>query len=193
MILIHPFWETCPTSSTGASATIGTISGNNAFIPHYGLYNYNWSAWILTAAEIGGPKQITGIGYTPVSYTSGFQYLNQVIKVGHVVESSWPTATPQINLSDITVTDLKIVKTYFTETPVSGIVNRFNFDSYFCYDGTSNLLIVWENRDTDWTGGYGTHQHTVATNQGAYQNLDANFPTGSGIRINTKPVTKLYT
>jgi hypothetical protein len=29
------------------------------------------------------------------------------------------------------------------------------FDSPFVYNGTDNLLLIWENRDGDWTSGYG--------------------------------------
>jgi hypothetical protein len=192
MILINPTWQTCPTSITGASALIGTFSNNDEQLPHYGYYGYGWGAWILTAAEVGIAKQITAIGYTPTGYTPGFQYLNQFIKMAHVVESSWPNETPAVNLSDLTVSDLKIVKSSFTENIVNNVVNKYIFDSNFCYNGTSNLLIIWENRDGQWTGGFSGHRHTAGVNQGAYKHQDTTYPIGTGTRMNTKPQTTIY-
>lgn len=192
MILIHPFWQSCPTNLAGASSSIGTISTNNNRIPHYGLDDNGWSAWILTAAEVNGAKQIEGIGYVPYSYTTGYQYPLQVIKMAHVVQSSWPTTTPALDLSDLTVTDLKTVKGPFTETITNGIVNKQTFTSNFCYNGTSNLLIIWENRRNDWSGGYGSHQHVTAIGQGAYKTQNVTYPTGNGTRLDKKPYTTLY-
>ena len=192
MILIHPFWQSCPTNLTGASAVVGINVSNVAFIPHYGLYDYGWSAWILTPAEIGGAKQISAIGVYSISYNTGYTYPNQVIKMGHVSQSAWPSATPQIDLSDLTVTNLKTVKSSFSDTVVNNVYSKHIFDSNFCYNGTSNLLIVWENRCGAWASGYGTHNHMTGVNQGAYAFQDTTYPTGTGTRISTKPVTKIY-
>jgi hypothetical protein len=198
MILIHPFWQSCPTSLTGTTAVAGsTAAANDPRSPYYGYYDYGWSAWIITAAELGGAKQISGIGIIHSSYTLPYTYANQVVKMGHVVQSQFPSATPAIDLSDLTVTDLKTVRSLHNFTLPSGSNNswyKHTFDSNFCYNGTSNLIIVWENRsgNNDYVT-VGTQQQVVGATQSAYKHQDVTYPTGNatGVR-NTKPNTLIY-
>ena len=193
MILINPYWETCPTSLTGASSTNGTSIGNLDLIPHKGLFDFTWSAWIMTSAEIGGAKQISALAYYPTSYTGGYQFFNQRIKMAHVQESAFPNDPVQINLSELTISDLKIVKDFFDENVINNVPNKRTFTSNFCYNGTDNLLIIWENYDGDWTNpGGGTHQQVNGPSQAAAKNQDTTFPSGTAGRLNTKPRTTLY-
>jgi len=194
MILIHPFWQSCPTNLTGSSSVAGgTSAANDPRIPYYGLYNYGWSAWILTPSQIGGAKQISGIGIYHSQYTTPYTYSNQVIKMGHVVQSAFP-ASPLIDLSDLTLSNFKIVRGSHDFTITSNNTwFKHTFDSNFCYNGTSNLLIVWENRDglADPVN-VGTQQQVVGPTQGAYKFSDPSFPSGTAFTLNVKPNTLIY-
>jgi hypothetical protein len=197
MILIHPYWQSCPTNLTGATAqAIGATGTNNSGIPYYGFYNYGWTAWILTPAEIGSAKQISAIGIWNTGYTVPYTFSNQTVKMAHVSQNNFGGTSTNINLSNLTISDLKVVRSLHNFTIVSGQQNtwyKHTLDSNFCYNGTSNLLIIWEDRDglADYIG-VGTHQTITGPTQGAFKFSDVSFPSGTATVISTKPRTLIY-
>lgn len=198
MILIHPYWQSCPTNLTGSTAQATGASGaNDPRIPYYGSFNYGWTAWILTPTQIGSvAKQISGIGIWNSGYTLPYTFSNQTIRMAHVAQSNFGGTGTAINLSNLTISDLKVVKSLHNFTIATGQQNtwyKHTFDSNFCYNGTSNLLIIWEDRDglADYIG-VGTHQTITGPTQGAYSFSDVSFPSGTASVINTKPRTLIY-
>jgi len=169
------------------SNQIGFSSSYSYIIPSYGLYDYGWTGQIWDQSEMGTTKQITGFemfqgdfGVLPYSID------NQIIKMGHVSQSIF-TSTPQLDLSDMTITNLKTVKNSFTHTPTQNDVwNTFTFDDNFCYNGIDNLILIWENRDGTWDYDYGYTYYTTATNKVAYKYQDTTFPTGTGFRSSNR-------
>lgn len=195
MILIHPYWQSCPTNLTGATSEIpGVESGSDARIPYYGLFDFGWSAWILTAAELGGAKQISGIGIFNTSYSGlPYSWFNQTVKAAHITESQFPNASQPLNLSGLTISDLKTVRSSHNfNVTQNNVWTKHTFDSNFCYNGTSNLLLIWEHRGNENNIENGFARHINATNQGLYVNTDGAFPTGPATRLNTKPRTLIY-
>jgi hypothetical protein len=168
---------------TGNSKIIGVGSTSQFQYPAYGLYNYSWTAQIYLNSDFSAtpyqPYQITGLEFSVQSYTTPYTFLNQTIKLGHLAPTTTAfTTAPNVSLSNYPVTDLKVVKT-FNWTINSNSTQTFLFDSPFCYNGTSNLVLVWENRDGAWTSGYGSVNTTLLTGKGAYANNDPSFPTGT--------------
>jgi hypothetical protein len=191
-------YNTCvPIINTNIQIGSGTAAGNSIF-PAYGLYNYSHEMFIYTAAQIGGEKQITGIQLNMASYTRGYTFINQKIKLAYTTDIEFGTSVQILNTNgDITgvagVTNITTVKNTFTFTiTASGWIN-INFDTPFCYNGIDNLLLIWENRDGSWTTGYGnTRVSTPVGFQSWYKYQDSSYPTGYGTRDSTgKPNIKL--
>jgi hypothetical protein len=180
----------CATAVQSLDLTIGTNTLTTSFLPAYGLYDFNWGAMIYTAAEVDGAKQITGIEFDYTGFTAGYTFINQRIYLAHVVEDIFANP-PQVNMSDLTITDLTEVKGLFTNTISEDGFKRFDFDVNFCYNGTSNLLVVWQNQDGSWASGYGSTRYTVATNRAAYKFQDGTYPTGTGTRTSSRPNLKI--
>lgn len=173
-----------------ADKTIGTGTSTVSFLPAYGLWDYSWGAMIWDAAEMDGAKQITGVEFNHTGFTGGYTYLDQRIFVAHVEESEF-SALPMVDLSDLTITDLTECKESFTNTLLSPAgFKRFDFDTNFCYNGTSNLILVWENRDGSWASGFGSTRFTVATNKAAYKYQDDEYPFGVGENSSARPNIK---
>lgn len=197
MMIIDPYRfqpvSSCATPATGAVTQIGTFSTNSAFVPTYGLYNYGINASIYSFGLSN--LQITGIQIQVTGYTPGYQYNNQEIWMGVISNATFPTTTPQVDFSDLTfVVPLTKVKNAFTYTVTNNIWQQINFDTPFCYTGTSNyVLLVWKNYDGSWTSGYGNGQVANVVSKAMYAVSDPAFPTGTGTRTNFPMLIKIVT
>jgi large repetitive protein len=166
----------------GLNLQVGTGTTNIFQYPAYGLYNFSWTSMIWDAAEMAGTKQITGIEIEIGGYTVPYTYNNQTIKLAHLDPATTQfDNNPAVNWSDMPVSDVTIVKTFNWTISTSGWL-VINFDTPFCYNGTSNLILGWENRDGSWAFGYGYAESTLISRKGAYKNNDPAFPTGNGNR-----------
>jgi hypothetical protein len=170
--------------TTGGSSLIASGTTNLSDAPAYGLYNYSWSSFIYTAGLIGAARQITGIQIEVGGYTTPYTFNNQTIKLAHLAPATtiFDTA-PAIDWSDMPVSDVTIVKQFNWTIAANGLID-INFDTNFCYNGTSNLIIGWENRDGSWASGYGYAKALSSSSTAAYAYIDANYPTGNGARAN---------
>lgn len=167
----------------GTNLQVGTGTTNIFQYPAYGLFDFSWTSMIWNAAEMAGAKQITGIEIEIGGYTVPYTYNNQTIKLAHLAPATTTfDINPAINWSDMPVSNVTIVKTFNWTISTNGWL-VINFDTPFCYDGTSNLILGWENRDGSWTSGYGSAESTLITNKGAYANQDTTYPTGNGSRL----------
>jgi len=181
------------TAVVGTNIQVGTGTSTDNRYPAYGLYDYSHQMFMYTSAQIGsGQKQITGISFNMASYTVPYTFLNQTLKLAHCTDVQFGTSVQILNTNgDISgvngVTDLTIVKANFTWTINPNGWRTVNFDTNFCYNGTSTLLVIWENRDGSWTTGYGTAQTSVPTGfQSWYKEQDTTYPTGFGTRNSAK-------
>ena len=140
-------------------------------MPAYGNYDYSQTGMIYLSSEVGALKerQITGIELNFDGWSTDYPLNNQVIKMGHVSANEF-NGTNLINYSDISgqnniAPTMTTVKTSFDITiESSSHWKRFDFDTNFYYNGTSNLLISWENRDGSWQDGYGHLEGTSTAN-----------------------------
>lgn len=187
-MIINPYVFKNPVcvATTGGSSLIANGTNNVFEAPAYGLYNYSWSSFIYTAGLIGAARQITGIQIQLTGYSTPYTYNNQTIKMAHLAPATTQfDAAPAIDWSDMPVSDVTVVKSFNWTITANGFID-INFDQNFCYNGTSNLIIGWENRDGNWQSGYGWAEAIGSTNSGAIAFLDANYPTGNGTRINQR-------
>jgi len=187
-MIINPYAFSNPVcvATTGGSSLIANGTNNVFEAPAYGLYNYSWSSFIYTAGLIGAARQITGIQIQLTGYSTPYTFNNQTIKMAHLAPATTQfDAAPAINWSDMPVSDVTVVKSFNWTITANGFID-INFDQNFCYNGTSNLIIGWENRDGNWQSGYGWAEAIGSTNSGAIAFLDANYPTGNGTRINQR-------
>lgn len=172
---------------TGGSIQIGTGTDNINRYPAFGLYNYSVSMFLYRKTELLDARQITGIDVTFNSYTGGYTFLNQTIKLAHIVDNKL-NSNVTVELGGITTKNLTTCKANFTNTMVSGGgAKTFTFDTNFFYNGKDNLLLIWENRDGSWTSGYGTSKctfvsstHPTDTHRAWFKYQDASYPTGYG-------------
>jgi hypothetical protein len=179
----------CASPVLGSSLQVGTGTSNASYAPIYGLYDYSWYGMIFEQSEMGSGKQITGIEVETRGYTNPYIVNNQTIKIYNVVETIFDS-TPAVDLSDLTISNETIVKANFTFTIGSSGFQTINFDENFCYDGVSNILISWENRDGTWQSGFGNGEYAVAISKASYKATDDNYPTGNGTRTNGRINTK---
>ena len=179
----------CATPVVGSNVQIGAGTSNASYAPIYGLYDFSWYGMIFEASELGSAKQITGIDVQTSGYTNPYIVNNQTIKIYNVVETIFDS-TPAVDLSDLTTSNETIVKANFTFTIGSSGFQSITFDENFCYDGVSNILISWENRDGTWQSGFGNGEYAVATSKASYKATDDNYPTGNGTRTNGRINTK---
>ena len=172
------------TSVQSLDVTSNTGTSNILRYPAYGLYDFSHSMFIVQQSEIGsGEKQMESIQIEVGGYTTPHSYNNQTIKLAHTSDVEFG-ASVQVDLSGITYTDLTTVKNSFTWTISTSGWLTITFDDNFCYNGTDNLLVIWENRDGSWQSGYGRSEcwfdNTNYLSWFKYQ--DNSYPTGFGTR-----------
>lgn len=185
-MIINPYIlssSTCATPITNGSSLIANGTTNLPQAPAYGLYDYSWSSFIYAAGLIGAARQIRGIEIEIAGFTTPYTFNNQTIKLAHLAPATTQfPSVPQVNWSDLPVSDVTIVKVFNWTITANGII-QILFDTNFCYNGTSNLIIGWENRDGSWQSGYGWCETANNTSAGAYKYQDGSYPTGGGTRI----------
>ena len=170
---------------------------NTATTPYNMYYNYSVCHVFVSASEINaidsGAKIITGVdienGVTGTASMSSFR-----VSVAH---------TTEVFLSTLMETDISQSSsfTYFDRQtcfnsiyfPTGNAWNTINFSSNFTYDGTSNLVITFENRSGSynisgrpkWKYGSKGQSYRAALFQDDYDNIT----TGSFPMITTTSTT----
>lgn len=178
-------------ASTGQKMGIGSGTANGTRYPAYGLYDYGITMTILRQSDIGsGQKRIVALGWEiATNWTSTYVFNNQTIKVAHIpnTQNNIPNNTWRVDLSNITgMTDLTTCKSNFTWNPgPSGLTQYISLDDYFCYNGTDNLLVIWENRDGSWQSGYGSVECTIESSSANFRSArlyqDNSYPSASSV------------
>lgn len=189
------------TNSTFISGT-GTVL---SYVPYTAFYNYSLGIFLMTASELGTAKQFTGLQLSK-AYTepAGVTQLNQTIKIYHTTATELPSTVNTSGTfgSNLTLVGANAGLPVSDETTVldgswyqsaaSGWKN-LNFSTNFCYDGSSNVVIMWVNNDGAYTFDYpfwDTDSTSSSTNRGAYDRDDYTEPT-SVSRSSVRPHLKL--
>jgi hypothetical protein len=144
------------------------------YIPMYKLYYYNRSAWMYTQSEMADEKILTGMKME--YYRAGSDvWQNQKIYLAHIEEGVFDTAKKKLDLSQYTLSDLTLVYEGDVATPAGNTVwADINFDTNFVYDGTKNIVILWEDMSYQYTFSSITWKSTTTTgNMGLYKSSDS--------------------
>lgn len=193
----------------GTDATIINGTGSVlSYVPYTAYYRYSLGIWLMTASELGSAKQFTGLQLSK-AYTepSGITQLNNTIKIYHTTASVLPstintsgTFGPNLTLvganAGLPVTDETEVMydTSFYQTASSGWKN-INFPTNnFCYNGTSNVVVMWINNmgayDVSNYPFWDTDSTASSNSRGGFDYSDSSGPT-SVSRANVRPHLKL--
>jgi hypothetical protein len=176
---------------------IGSSALKNVNIPFNSNYKYSWTGFIYTSLEIGNrnivgndekSKVLNAIDIYHADVTSP-NLPNQNIYLGHIDEFFFNTI-PKVNLSDLNVTDLTLCKSSFSTSFQNNKWVTYNFDTNFIYNGTKNLLLIWENRSGVISGSSSSY-FTSTKNSSAHSFSNTEFPSGNAIRTNNRINIKL--
>ena len=156
---------------------------------------YSKSAFIWTAAELGTTKSINGISLYHTGYSLPSSEPNQTIKIAHVAQTIFDSA-PAINFSDMTLTDITTVKLNFTYA--IGGNNAWTFTGFttnFVYNGTSNVILIWEHDANDPDSTAGGADGSTQTAKGMTAGSGPGAPlvqTNNGTLLNVRPNIKFH-
>lgn len=126
--------------------TIGNGNFTQDYLPYDGSEDYGWSKIIYQASELSGAGlpagPLCGIGFHVANYLTGNYVVNQQVFIRHTqVDSYELTDTAMPNAADFQ----QVYEASYTWVGASW--NPIMFNSPFIWDGTSNLEIMWQNRD----------------------------------------------
>jgi hypothetical protein len=174
--------------------TIGTGTDTQSYLPYDGSQDYGWSKIIYQASELSGAGlpagPICGIGFHVANYPTGNFVVNQQVFIRH-------TQVGFYSLTDNAMPDAaefqKVYEASFTWT--GAFWNQLMFDSPFVWDGTSNLEIMWQNRDGMYSLNHPVFYATVSNeNRAVYKHGIYLFPDDEpGICTATRPNTQFIT
>jgi len=153
---------------TGQVLQIGTGTTVVTNAPNNWGFRYSKSAFIWTAAELGGAKTMESLLFYFRGYGTFPHFAMQTLKIGHVAQSSFATSNPPINLSDLTISDLTTVSSNFTHfiLDYNSMWHPFIFTNNFVYNGVSNLILIWEHDAGDWSSVAGGAEGSTQANKG---------------------------
>tara|TARA_B100001059_G_scaffold2236_1_gene1842 strand:+ start:239 stop:1273 length:1035 start_codon:yes stop_codon:yes gene_type:complete len=186
--------------STGLLLTINflTLGQEYSFInsgtdgenhhPFYGLYDYSHNMYIFDKANLGDEaKEIFELTFELASYGQDYIYHDLTVKMAHTSDSEFKSNV-RVDLSNIDYTQLTTcVSNYDLEIDSDGYVT-ISFSTPFNYNGSSNLLVIIENHDGDWTMGFGAAKGEYTSDYKSwYKYTDYNYPTGTGTRQRYTP------
>lgn len=177
LLLLFVICITTIPSFTQEYEEIGSGTAGTSYVPVYGFYDYSWSKFIYLQSELGGAKTLEKISFQLYTSPSNYTMPNQSIWIKHTSD----------NLCTATYTDPGangFSKVYdgsitFNGSQGNWITIDFNV-SDFDYNGSDNLMIIYENRDGDYNSGYPRWCYSDRAQRCAYKYADGSFPTSAG-------------
>jgi len=165
---------------TGQLTTVGTGTLTTYQLPCNPFYHYSWAASIYKASELNFVGAIDSIRYFVTQSMNTYLMNDQRIYMMLTTDSSFsnankpdPTTMTMVYTGDITWT-----AGWF----------KIPLQNQFVYDGTSHLIIYWENWDGSYVSPYPSFNYTTAsTNISKYAFSDPSFPTGAGTLTTMRP------
>lgn len=170
------------------SVQIGPIGTSNITdTPLDGLFDFSQSGMIYLSSQLSAiaNKQITAIEFQYNGWGTTYTVNNQIIKMGHSqTTTDYFNSSEPIDYSGTLIGSLVTVKNSFTFSNIGAGGGptwiKHDFDNYFTYNGTDNLLISWENRDGSWASGYGWVEGNSSSGRTvANWWLDNSYPTST--------------
>jgi len=177
LLLISLF--TTQISIAQVTKTIGTGTNYTNNYPTNGYYNYSYSYSIYDATEIGMGGIINKIEYY-VGYTSPYTMNNQKVYLLNTSSSYFSNG----NYENPTTLGATLVYNGSITWNNTGW-HTLNLLTNFVYNGTDNLMVIWENRDGSFTSTYARFNYTSSSaNKTKYSYNDSYFPTTGNTTTN---------
>ncbi len=168
----------------GDQIQVGNGTLTQYYVPCYGYYDYSWSSSLFLPAELDFEGSIDTLEVYVSNAVTNYTMLNQRIYMDNVSYTTFP------NTSYIGTTGLTQV---FDDDIIWNGPGWYKIPltTPFYYDGSSTLLIHWENWDGSYTSGYPNFMsETVPSGMAKYQYTDGSFPTSGGTFITSRPNMK---
>ena len=174
--------------------TIGTGSTTTYYVPVNNFYNYTYSQQIFTATEIDPnhtPTVITGIGFNYGYSSANSDKSNVKIYLAHRSSSSFASTSDWTPISNATLV-------YEGPLVCTQGWNTFNFQTYFSYNGTDNLVVIVDDNSGDYNGSsYVFNGHTTSEYSAMYYysdgtNPDPLNPPAASSRTQTRSDIRFY-
>lgn len=154
-------------ANQGLTIQAGSGNTNDDSSPLYGLYDYSETAHIYLQSYFGsGQKRIRRLEFYLQGYNTNYTYSDVEVWVGHVVQNEFPSGIT-VGYSALTITNLKMCWKGFWNAGQGAGWYYIDFENtaqggqgIFCYNGTSNLIVIVKNKDGSWQSGYGYTQRT---------------------------------
>ena len=128
----------------GEVEVVGTTLSTN-HMPMNTYYGYTYSQQLITEAEMGGAKTISGISFN-YNYSSPLTNEQDVqIYMGTTSKSSFSSNTDTVDPSTLTLV-------YSGPLLCSQGWNEFNFTTPFVYNGTGNVVVAVDENSSGYSG-----------------------------------------
>ena len=142
-------WTSFTTASCYEPLTtdVGTAETTYYALPVNNYYNYTYSQMIYTAAEIGGPMEITSLSFNYAGASPSAAKTNCTIYLGTTTQSAFtgPTAAFLVPFA-------QLHKVYEGPLVCEQGWNEFVLDSVFTYNGTGNLVVAIDDNSCGYNG-----------------------------------------
>lgn len=181
--------------------TPGTLASTSLGIAPFSFaYDFSFTSWIVEASElsaISSGQTIDSVEFYFSSMSDANYFMNtQRIYMGYTSLNNWIGNLPQVGHvgGGSTVTNRTYVKTSFSTSWDKGDTGTwvsFSFTTPYTYDGSSNIVIDWENRDGSYD--FGGPRFDIQNKLGsvAYKRADGSYPTGSCFLDAERPIMKI--
>ena len=190
-----------PVAGTVQLGTVGTLGSSSlGTAPFSFAYDYSFASWVVEGSELSAISNGQTIDSMELYFGSmsdaSYFMSTQRIYVGYTSLFNWTGNLPNVGHTEgsSTVTNRTYVKTSFSRTYTSaeeGSWITFTFTTPYTYDGSSNIVIDWENRDGSYA--FGGPKFHIQNKSGsvAYKRRDGSYPTGSCYLNAERPIMKL--
>jgi len=160
--------------------TIGNGVITRGAFPMYMFYQFGYCAYIYTNIEIGIGQNvwITGIRFNMVGDAVDNRTVdNQTLKLSQVNSNIFPPGT-QNNMSQLSAIFTTVKSFAWTVPKDFNNWLEIQFDTPYNYNPTTNLLVLWENRNGAYILGTSLIPYSKCTSNGL-NNTYYNFQDGS--------------
>ena len=167
------FLECTQPDNVGTIVTDTATATTTYLLPVNNFYRYTYSQQIYTADEITPthtPTVITGIAFNYGYSAQNTDKTDVKIYLAHRSSSSFASTTDWTPISDA-------VLVYEGNLICSQGWNTFNFDTYFSYNGSDNLVLIVDDNSYAYNGSaYVFNAHSGTSNGSMYYYSDSSNP-----------------
>ncbi len=171
-----------------AYVEIGTGTSSTNYAPFTGLWDYSWSRSVYLQSEIGMSMDISSLSYYVGSNPANFTIDNLSCYIKHTSDA---TFTSPAYIADPVAEGFQLCYTG-SQTFNGGGWHEINLDTAFSYNGTDNLIIMWDSHDGSWASGGPSFLYTSAPERVVYDVQDSIYPAEDGTISDYLPNTRLH-